>query len=101
MTTMYLVCDFFLLEIRLYQLPEIRLSRYGKHPRGISKVLLLLSFFSYCQKTLRGHDDWVRAIEVTDDGTLLASAGHDKVIQNFSCVILNRPFVYGTSRNQK
>ena len=25
------------------------------------------------------HEDWVRALEVTDDGALMASAGHDKV----------------------
>ena len=33
----------------------------------------------YCIKTLRGHDDWIRSIQITDDGSLLASCSHDKV----------------------
>lgn len=35
----------------------------------------------YCIKTLRGHDDWIREIVITDDGTLLASCSHDKTIR--------------------
>jgi len=35
----------------------------------------------YCQKTLTGHDDWVRTIAVTDDAKFLASGSHDKTIR--------------------
>jgi len=34
----------------------------------------------YCVKTLTGHTDWVKCLDVSLDGALLASAGHDHAI---------------------
>jgi platelet-activating factor acetylhydrolase IB subunit alpha len=35
----------------------------------------------YCVRTLKGHDDWVKSLVITDDGTLMASCSHDKTIR--------------------
>ena len=33
----------------------------------------------YCIKTLQGHDDWVRTIDISEDGASLVSGGNDQV----------------------
>ena len=38
-----------------------------------------LNTHSYCVKTLSGHAEWVRSIEPSADGRLLASASNDQV----------------------
>jgi hypothetical protein len=79
MTTMSLRLSSFLQETKLYRHQETRPSKCGKLLLG-NRLSKFSYADSYCQKTLHGHDDWVRALEVTDDGSLMASAGHDKVI---------------------
>jgi WD40 repeat protein len=56
-------------------------------------IFFLNEIFHICF-VLEGHDEWVRTIAVSDDGKLLASGSHDKVLFFFFSLLYLMPFSF-------
>jgi len=38
----------------------------------------------FCLRTFRGHDDWVRSLDVSEDGSIMVSASDDKTLKTWN-----------------
>ena len=47
----------------------------------MSALVLCGTSVSYGQRTLTGHTDWVRSIDISPDGKMLASGSADKTVR--------------------
>lgn len=58
--------------------------------------------FRFCLSTLKGHDEWIRDVTISSDGSLIASCSNDKVSTYIARLLpellLIRAFVYGVAR---